>query len=223
MSKKTISPLTSESLKDLQFLFDVVDKKMGFVPSSLKTMARIPALVTSYSGFFANVFGQDGDIPPMTGLKIAFKNLLFTIKNFKRKDRLPLQLKHLVAYISSHTAGCRYCQAHTIGQAAETGVPEEKLMDAWNFESSPHFDAAEKSAMRFAVAASAVPNATTPDHFADLRMHYSETQIVELGAAIAMFGFLNRWNDTFATELEEEPMAFASKVLKKSGWTRGKH
>lgn len=223
MSKHTLPPLRKGQLKDLEFLFEIVDRKMGFVPTSLKTMGRIPALVTSYSAFFANIFGQDGDITPWAGIKLAFKNLLFTAKNLKRKDRLPLQLKHLVAYISSNTAGCRYCQAHTIGQAAETGVPEDKLMEAWNFEHSALFSAAEKSALRFAVAASSVPNATTAAHFEDLRKYYNENQIVELGAAISLFGFLNRWNDTFATQLEEAPTAFANKVLKHSGWDKGKH
>jgi len=223
MSKNTLPPLPPSQYKDLQFIFDIVDKKMGFVPTSLKTMARIPGLVTSYGLFFSNIFGIHGEISPWTGMKLSIKNMFLTLKNLKRKDRLPMSLKHLVAYISSNTAGCRYCQAHTIGQAAHAGVSEEKLMDAWNFENSPHFDDSEKSALRFAVAASSVPNATTPEHFADLRKHYSETQIVELGAAIAMFGFLNRWNDTFATELEDEPIAFASRVLQNSGWQKGKH
>ena len=223
MSKNTLPPLPSDQHKELQFLFDVVDKKMGFVPTSLKTMARIPALVTSYSAFFANLFGQDSEISPLLGLKLAYKNLVFTIKNFKRKDRLPIQLKHLVAYISSNTAGCRYCQAHTISQASETGVAEDKLKDAWNFENSSHFTDSERSAMRFAVAASSIPNATTAEHFNDLRKYYNENQIVELGATISLFGFLNRWNDTFATQLEPGPIDFANKVLKKSGWNKGKH
>jgi len=223
MSKNSLPPLPSDQLKEIDLIMAIAEKNMGFVPSSLKTMARIPALVTTFGTFFSNVFGTDGDVSPWTGIKMGFKNIRYTVKNLKRKDRLPLYLKHLVAYISSNTAGCRYCQAHTIGQAAKAGVAEEKLMDAWNFENSPHFDEAERSALRFAVAASSVPNATTTDHFTDLRKYYSETQIVELGAAIAMFGFLNRWNDTFATELEDEPTAFANRVLQNSGWTKGKH
>ena len=40
---------------------------------------------------------------------------------------------------------------------------------------------------------------------------------------IALFGWLNRWNDTLATELEGLPRAFAAEHLSKSGWEPGAH
>lgn len=40
---------------------------------------------------------------------------------------------------------------------------------------------------------------------------------------IAMFGHLNRWNDSMATTLEEEPIAFAEQTIAGTGWTVGKH
>jgi hypothetical protein len=42
-------------------------------------------------------------------------------------------------------------------------------------------------------------------------------------AIISLFGFLNRWNDTMATELEDVPAAFGHRVLGERGWERGKH
>ena len=59
--------------------------------------------------------------------------------------------------------------------------------------------------------------------FAILRAHWSEEQIVEIVGVIAMFGFLNRWNDTLATPLEEEPIAVGQKYLAPHGWSAGKH
>ena len=56
-----------------------------------------------------------------------------------------------------------------------------------------------------------------------LRQHFDEPQIVELVAVCALFGFLNRWNDTMSTELEEVPRAFAEQRLGDSGWHAGKH
>jgi hypothetical protein len=38
-----------------------------------------------------------------------------------------------------------------------------------------------------------------------------------------MFGFLNRWNDTFATPLEDEPLHFGETHLTAQGWDAGKH
>jgi len=40
---------------------------------------------------------------------------------------------------------------------------------------------------------------------------------------IALFGFLNRWNDTMATPLEEEPIEAGEKFLAAHGWDAGKH
>jgi len=36
-------------------------------------------------------------------------------------------------------------------------------------------------------------------------------------------GFMNRWNDTMATPLEEEPVEVGEKHLAKSGWRVGRH
>ena len=40
---------------------------------------------------------------------------------------------------------------------------------------------------------------------------------------IAAFGFLNRWNDTMATPLEDEPIEVGERLLAKRGWSAGKH
>jgi uncharacterized peroxidase-related enzyme len=132
-------------------------------------------------------------------------------------------LKRLVAHVASRAAGCQYCMAHTIGGAAHLGVEEEKLAAIWEYQSSPLYTAAERAALNFAFAASVVPNAVTDDSFAELREYWSEEQIVEIVATIAMFGFLNRWNDTMGTPLEEEPTAAGEKFLAKGGWAAGKH
>lgn len=221
MSK--IKPLSGEELAIVKPIMDAAKKGMGFVPNSVKTMARIPAILGSFGMLTANIIGQDGLISPFTALKLAFKNLGWTAKNMKDKDRAPLYLKNLVAHVSSNASGCRYCQAHTVGEAHNHGASIEKIEAVWDFENSPIFDEAERVALRFGFAAGQVPNAVTEEHFSELRKHFSEKQIVDFGAAIALFGFLNRWNDTFGTKLESEAVEFAEKHLKKSGWEIGKH
>ena len=53
--------------------------------------------------------------------------------------------------------------------------------------------------------------------------HYSEAQIVDIVAVIALFGFLNRFNDTMATQLEISPIEAGKRYLVGRGWTVGKH
>jgi hypothetical protein len=64
-------------------------------------------------------------------------------------------------------------------------------------------------ALRFARDASLVPNEVTPEHFRALRLHWDDGQIVEILAVVGLFGFLNRWNDTMATQVEGQPRAIA--------------
>ena len=218
-----LQPLKGKALDIIKPIMEAAEKGMGFVPSSIKIMARNPAIVGSFGMLTANIIGKDGLISPITAIKMAFKNLGWTAKNIKDKERVPLYLKNLVAHVSSVASGCRYCQAHTIGEAHHNGASIEKIQAVWDFENSDLFDDSERAALRFGFAAGQVPNAVTDEHFVELRKHFTEKQIVDLGATIALFGFLNRWNDTFATQLEEEPIAFAEKHLAKSGWEIGKH
>ena len=46
---------------------------------------------------------------------------------------------------------------------------------------------------------------------------------MELVGVISLFGYLNRWNDTMATELEGKPREFAEATLAGQGWAVGKH
>ena len=99
----------------------------------------------------------------------------------------------------------------------------EKIEHAFEFETHPAFSAAERAALRLARDASLVPNLVEAEHFTALRQHFDEPQIVELVAVCALFGFLNRWNDTMSTELEAVPRAFADAHLGAADWKVGKH
>ena len=59
--------------------------------------------------------------------------------------------------------------------------------------------------------------------FLELRKHWSDEQVVEIVGVIAMFGFLNRWNDTVATPLEDDPIKVGERFLAPHGWSVGKH
>ncbi len=56
-----------------------------------------------------------------------------------------------------------------------------------------------------------------------MKAHWTEQQIVQILGAVCLYGFLNRWNDSMATDLEESPRAMGERVLARGGWTGGKH
>jgi alkylhydroperoxidase family enzyme len=103
------------------------------------------------------------------------------------------------------------------------GVDEAKIEAIWDFERSPLYDEGERAALRFARDASVVPNEVMPAHFEELRRHWDEGEIVEILAVVGLFGFLNRWNDSMATDLEEIPAELAGRTIGLHGWEPGKH
>lgn len=211
-------------MKEYELILKEAMKGMGFVPNSLYAMGKKPNILGSFSMLFANIKGfASSQTSAWAGVKLVFKNLLWTIKAKKNRHlEVPAYLKDLIANVASNAAGCRYCQAHTAHTAHKNGVPVEKIQKIWEFQTSDLFSEKEKAALHFALAAGSTPNQVTPKHHTELKKFYTESQIVEIVATIAIFGFLNRWNDSMATELESEPLAFAQQYLSKN-WSVGKH
>ena len=169
---------------------------MGFLPTSMMTMAHWPDLTQAFGGLGATILNT-GELDP--------------------------GLKQMIAFAVSNAAGCRYCQAHTAKSAQKNAVSAEKIQAIFEFESSDSFSDQEKAALRVAVHAGMVPNAVEAQHMAELSKHFSDKQAVEVVAVISLFGFLNRWNDTMATTLEDAPKSFAADQLAAHGWVAGKH
>jgi len=192
-----IRPLPPEHSPELKEQFDSMRRNLGFIPNSILIMQRKPKLAKALAQMTAAIWDPDGKV-----------------------DR---GLKRLIAHVASRTAGCQYCMAHTAGGALHFGVDDKKLAAVWDYQTSPLFSAAERVALDFAVAGASVPNAVTDDMFASLRKYWDEEQIVEIVGVIATFGFLNRWNDTLGTPLEDEPIGIGEKFLASHGWSPGKH
>jgi uncharacterized peroxidase-related enzyme len=133
------------------------------------------------------------------------------------------ELKMLVSLIASQAAGCLYCQAHMANLSSIYKASGEKIAAVWEFETSDLFSEAERAALRLAMKASIIPNQAEQEDFDELGKHFDEGQIVELVASVALFGYLNRWNDSMATQLEEHPSKIARNTIGASGWQPGKH
>lgn len=192
-----LEPLAPESLPQLTQLLDNSKNRMGFLPNSQLIMAHRPEILRGFVQLAAAINGPSSTIDP--------------------------QLRNLLSQMASRASGCGYCMAHTAHTAGRVGVPEAKEEALWEYETSPLFSEAERAALRVAQGAAQAPNAVTDAEFAELKRHYNDTQIVDIVAVIALFGFLNRFNDTMATELESSPLEAGQRFLAQKGWTVGKH
>ncbi|MEM7337135.1 MAG: carboxymuconolactone decarboxylase family protein [Actinomycetota bacterium] len=134
-----------------------------------------------------------------------------------------IELNMMVFTVSSLAAGCRHCQAHAAHGANRFGVPLEKVQALWDFEASPLFDDRERAALRFALAAGAVPSGVTAEHHAALRESFADEEVRTLIAVVAVGGFMNRYNDSLATVTDAESVEWATVNLGSVGWDAGKH
>ena len=192
-----LDPLPKDAAPELADEFAFFERTLGFVPNSLLTMARRPALTRGLIALSKGVYDPSGEVD--------------------------LGLKRLIGHVASMAAGCMYCRAHTATSAMRHGVEADKLAAIHEYRASPLFSEAERVALDFALAAASQPNDVTDALMDQLRAHWSEGQVVEMLGVIGLFGFFTRWNDSLATALEAEPQETAEATLSATGWSAGKH
>ena len=195
-----VPPLPSDhsaEVAEVAELSAFFNQTLGFTPNSVLTMQRRPEIAKAFIAMNKAVMENHG--------------------------RVGSELKRLIGHLASATAGCRYCEAHTVLAATRYGASDERLAALWEFRQSPLFSSAEKAALEFAIAAASVPNAVDEGIADALRAHWDEGEIVEMLGVVALLGFLNRWNDSMSTALEPAAQAVGARHLGGRGWHAGKH
>ena len=192
-----MEPLPADTTPELAEDFAIFERILGFVPNSLLTMQRVPAMVQGFGELTKAVMAKDGAVD--------------------------LGFMRLIAHFASRAAGCQYCEAHSLVAAKIHGISQEKLDAIWDYRESPLYSEAERVALDYALAAGSVPNDVDQALMDRMKAHWSDEQIVQILGAVCLYGFLNRWNDSMATDLESSPRAMGERVLQSGGWTGGKH
>jgi len=192
MEHNYIGGKTRENFKEFEELFNGVEAFMGYVPNAHLAMAEKPELLLAFSNLAMTIFQSEG---------------------------IDMQTKQLIALASSLSSGCKYCQAHTSHGAERAGMKEEKVADILNYEESEHYSKEERVILDLSFASGKTPNASNKEHFEELKKYFSDGQIIDIVSVISLFGFLNRWNDTFGTRLEDIPRDFVEEKLEPLGWT----
>jgi uncharacterized peroxidase-related enzyme len=192
-----IDPLPPDTHPDLESTLGTYKNYLGYPPNSVLIMQHRPKVVKALAQMASAVWDKESEVD--------------------------LGFKRLVAYMASRTHGCSYSMAHAAEAAHRVGLDDAKLEAVVDYRASPLFTEAERVALDYAIAAASQPNAVTDELFARMKQHWTDAQIVEITAAVALNGFLNRWSDSLAVPLEPEPTEFAEKHLKRHGWHVGRH
>jgi uncharacterized peroxidase-related enzyme len=182
-------PSLDDLSPDSRGMIEAAEAMMGFVANDALMMSKNPALAEAFGSLVGAIYSPS-EIDP--------------------------GLKRLIGLVTSAASGCQYCVSHTAHTSQHNGIGEEKLAAVWLFESSPLYDDAERAALRVAMHAGQSPNGVTDPMFADLGNYFSEEAQLEIVSVIALFGFLNRWNSTLATDLESLPQAALATITAES-------
>ena len=197
MNQPLVKPLDRSANKEAEEMALFYEETLGFTPNSLFTMMHRPRIAKAFLEMNQAVM--------------------------ENKGRVTSSFKRLIAYLSSMTTGCRYCEAHTIRAAERYGSEEDKMNNIWDYKTYPAFSEAEQVAFDLTIAASTVPNQVNDELSERMREHWNEGEIVEIMGVIALFGYLNRWNDSMGTQLEEPAVESGKKYLAVKGWEHSKH
>ena len=192
-----VTPLSAEHDLETKKLAEFFNETLGFCPNSVLTMQRRPAISKAFINLNKAVMENNG--------------------------RVTSALKRMIAWVSSNATGCRYCQAHAIRAAERYGAGQEQLGHIWDYKTHAAFSDAERAALDFSLAASIIPNAVDQNIKKELYKYWDEGEIVEMLGVISLFGYLNRWNDSMGTTLEEDAIESGNKYLGTHGFEIGKH
>jgi len=192
-----VRPLSPESNPDVSKLAEFFNETLGFCPNSVLTMQIRPEIARSFINLNIAVMTNHG--------------------------RVTSAFKRIIAWVSSNASGCNYCQAHAIRAAERYGAEQEQLDNIWEYRTHESFNEAERAALDFSLAASQLPNAVDEELQQRLHRYWDDGEIVEILAVVSLFGYLNRWNDSMGTSIENGATESAEKYLAKSGWNKGKH
>ena len=194
MNNALVNPLKSDD-KELNKLIEFYNETLGFCPNSIKTMFMRPPIA------------------------YAFINLNKAV--MENKGNVTSKIKRLIGYLTSTVTGCNYCRAHTIRAAERYGSNSDQLNEIWDFRKSKRFNEKEKAAFEFAIAASSIPNKVDEQISSELKKYWDDGEIVEILGVISLFGFLNRWNDSMGTPIEDGALESGKAYLK--DWHPDKH
>ncbi len=153
-----------------RFAYGLSRRRFGEVVEPLTVMAHHPRLLLGYGMF-----------------ELAFE----------RSNLVDRHLKSLAVLKAATMVGCEFCIDIGSALSRGEGVTEEQLRELPAFEQSEAFSPLEKLVLRYAAAVTRTP-ADVPDELFDaLREHFSEAQLVELKAAIALENYRARFNQAF--------------------------
>lgn len=147
-------------------------------------------------------------------LALAYKRL---ISDILKASILPRRLIELVRLRVAFHNQCRNCMAVRYSAAVEDGVSEELICELAEPETAPNLTERERAAIRYADLVASNHLAVNDATFDDLRLHFTEPEIIEMGAHIAYCLGFGRVASTWDM-VDDLPERFHDRTEKVTPW-----
>jgi len=166
---------------------------MAYVALIEKPKGLIPRLAFRYS---RRRFGRDVEPAAVcahhSGVLVAVGLLETAVE--KGWHKLDAHLAMLAIQAVSGAVGCSWCIDYGYYELQHHGVDPAKVRDVPRWRDSDVFDAKERAVLEYAEAVSATPANPSEELMDRLNGYFSDAEIVELAAWVALENYRSRFN-----------------------------
>jgi len=115
-----------------------------------------------------------------------------------------VKIQQLVIIKTSALNRSAYCMSHNVPLGKKIGLTDEQIAAAQgdDYMQSPHLDARQKAAVRWADVVTQMKARDDDAAFAAMKQHFSEKEIVELTVFCGMWNYSNRLCEALHVDLE---------------------
>ena len=176
---RMIPPETSD--EDVRKVYEGVLRQWGRISNFSQVLAHQPAALAGW----------------------MLPNESIRLKNVKA-DPEYVKIQQLVIIKTSALNSSAYCMSHNVPLGKKIGLTEEQIATTQgdDYMNSPHLDAKQKAAVRWAEAVTTMTAREDEAAFAAMKTHFSEKQIVELTVFCGMWNYSNRLCEALHVDLE---------------------
>jgi uncharacterized peroxidase-related enzyme len=132
----------------------------------------------------------------------VLKHIMGLLLELADEALLPKRSLEIAIVVVSKLNECAYCVAHHTPRLVDQGLSADTVARILEPD-CPGLTPLDRLVRDYAVQVTTEPNRIRDGVFTELRMHFTEEQIVELTVRTALCGFFNRVNDALGIGLED--------------------
>lgn len=166
---------------------------MAHVPLKYDARGVIPRMARSYTKKrFGTMVEPTGAASHHAGVLVAMGAL--ETASAKGWTKFDPALRWLAIQAASANIGCSWCIDYGYYEGMNEGIDPAKVRAATTWRESDLFDERERVVLEYAEQATCTPADVSNDLAGRLHLHFSDAEIVELAAWVALENFRSRFN-----------------------------